>query len=104
MNALGYNLFYFISKKLGEIDFLIEYKGEILPIEIKSGSRLTQHSSLNNLINTYNIKEAFVFGDCNIKQIEKISYFPVYMLMYLKPYKLPEKLIYSIDFSDIGNH
>ena len=104
LKALGYNLFYFISKKLGEIDFLIEYNGEILPIEIKSGSRLTQHSALNNLINTYDIKEAFVFGDCNIKQIEKISYFPVYMLMFLMPYKLPEKLIYSIDLSDIGNH
>lgn len=104
LKALGYNLFYFISKKLGEIDFLIEYKGEILPIEIKSGSRLTQHSALNNLINSYDIKEAFVFGDCNFKQIEKISYFPVYMLMFLKPYKLPEKLIYSIDLSDIGKH
>ncbi len=104
LKSLGYNLFYFISKKLGEIDFLIEYKGEILPIEIKSGSRLTQHSALNNLIITYDIKEAFVFGDCNIKQTQKISYFPVYMLMFLMPYKLPEKLIYSIDFSNLEKH
>ena len=104
LRALGYNLFYFISKKLGEIDFLIEYMGEILPLEIKSGSRYTQHSALNNLLNTYNIKEAFVFGDCNINQNRKISYFPVYMLMFLKPYKLPEKLIYSIDLSGLVKH
>ena len=78
--------------------------GEILPLEIKSGRKYTQHSALNNLLNTYNIKEAFVFGDCNIKQNWKISYFPVYMLMFLKPYKFPEKLIYSIDFSELGKH
>lgn len=78
--------------------------GEILPVEIKSGRRYTQHSALNNLLNTYNIKEAFVFGDCNIEQNWKISYFPVYMLMFLNPYKLLEKLIYSIDLSGLVKH
>ena len=104
LKALGYNLYYFISKKLGEIDFLIEYNGDLLPIEIKSGARYTQHASLNNLMNTYCLKKAFVFGDCNINQIKGITYLPVYMLMFLKPYRLPEKLIYSIDLSNLEKH
>ena len=104
LKALGYNLYYFISKKLGEIDFLIEYNGNLLPIEIKSGARYTQHASLNNLMKTYTIKKAFVFGDCNVNQIKEITYLPVYMLMFLKPYKLPEKLLYSIDLSNLDKH
>ena len=104
LKALGYNLYYFISKKLGEIDFLIEYNGNLLPIEIKSGARYTQHASLNNLMKSYSIKKAFVFGDCNLNQIKEITYLPVYMLMFLKPYKLPEKLLYSIDLSNLEKH
>ena len=104
LKALGYNPYYFISKKLGEIDFLIEYNGDILPIEVKSGVRYAQHASLNKLIKTYSLKQAFVFGNCNINQNEEITYFPVYMLMSLKPYKLPDKLLYSIDLSDLEKH
>ena len=63
-----------------------------------------QHASLNNLLKTYSLKQAYVFGDCNIKQNQKITYFPVYMLMFLKPYKLPEKLFYSIDLSELEKH
>lgn len=59
----GFNdLFYYNSKKNGEVDFLITYKGNVLPIEIKSGKDYEKHSALNNLLNdNYEIKEAFVF-------------------------------------------
>ena len=53
---------------------------------------------------SYSIKKAFVFGDCNLNQIKEITYLPVYMLMFLKPYKLPEKLLYSIDLSNLEKH
>lgn len=104
LKAHGYNLYYYISKKLGEIDFLIEYDGKVLPIEIKSGMRYKQHSALDNLLKTYKLKEAVVLGDCNVLQEQEITYLPVYMLMFLKPYRLPEKLIYSIDLSELDKH
>ena len=34
LKAHGFELYYFQSKKQGELDFLIEYKGSILPIEV----------------------------------------------------------------------
>lgn len=59
--AHGFNekLFYYNSKKHGEIDFVIEYKNEVLPIEIKSGKpnqmMIYNHTALNNIINLYHI-------------------------------------------------
>lgn len=31
--------FIFLAKKQGEVDFLVTYKNEILPIEVKSGKK-----------------------------------------------------------------
>ena len=47
-NALGFDLYYYNNKKNGEIDFLLERNGELLPIEIKSGKDYNKHSALNN--------------------------------------------------------
>ena len=37
LTAHGYTLYYYNSKKFGELDFVIERGGRVLPIEIKSG-------------------------------------------------------------------
>ena len=37
LKAHGFELYYFNSKKQGELDFVIEYQGNVLPLEIKSG-------------------------------------------------------------------
>lgn len=34
---MNYDLFCFNSKKQGELDFVVEHQGEVLPIEVKSG-------------------------------------------------------------------
>jgi hypothetical protein len=34
----GFDLYYFSGKKQGELDFLVEHQGSVLPIEIKSGN------------------------------------------------------------------
>ena len=51
LKAHGFELYYFQSKKQGELDFLIEYKGSILPIEVKSGKTYTRHHALDNVMN-----------------------------------------------------
>lgn len=83
------NIFYYNSKKHGEVDFIVEYKNEILPMEIKSGKpnelRIYNHSALNKLIDLYSIEKAFVFGNCNIvKETEVITQFPIYMISFLE--------------------
>jgi len=88
--AHGFDLYYFNSKKQGEVDFLIEHNGEVLPIEIKSGKDYTKHAALLNIMNNkdYAIKEAYVFQNDNVCVKGKIVYYPIYMLMFVKRYEL----------------
>lgn len=74
--------YYFSSKKQGEVDFLLTYKGNVLPIEVKSGKDYQRHVALDNLLanKEYEIPEAFIFSDANIRVIGKKTYFPIYMI------------------------
>ena len=101
--AHGYKPYYFNSKKQGELDFLIEYHGEILPIEVKSGKGYTVHSALNNVLSNedYGIKQAFVFANCNVTINEKIVYYPIYFCMFLQEKDLILPKIPKVDFSQI---
>lgn len=87
LHAHGYALYYFNSKKQGELDFVIEHEGRVLPIEIKSGKNYKRHNALTNVMENadYAIKEAVVFASGNIEIQENTVYLPVYMLMYLRP-------------------
>lgn len=80
--------FYYISKKLGELDFVIEYNDEILPIEVKSGKDYDEHTALDNVMNMpdYGIKEAFVFSYKNVSTSKdgRTVYLPLYMIMFVK--------------------
>ena len=40
LKAHGFDLYYFQSKKQGELDFVIEQNGNIIPIEVKSGKHM----------------------------------------------------------------
>ena len=81
----GYKLFYYNTKKQGEVDLMIEYENEVLPIEIKSGKTYQRHSALNNLLEmeNYTVKQAIVFNNYNVEVKGKIVYYPIYMLMFL---------------------
>ena len=85
LNSHGFTynkLFYFSSKKQGEVDFLITYNGNILPIEVKSGKDYKRHVALDNLLRNkeYDIKEGFIFGDFNFSADNKKIYYPIYMI------------------------
>lgn len=83
LTAHGYrDLYYFSSKKKGEVDFILEYKGDVLPVEVKSGKDYKRHVALDNLLSNqnYDIKEAFVFSDANIETRGNKTYFPIYLI------------------------
>ena len=86
LKAHGFKLYYFNSKKTGELDFVIEYNGKILPLEVKSGKDYLRHSALNNVlrIENYSIDEAFVLSNFNVSVSDRIIYYPIYMLMFIK--------------------
>lgn len=85
----GYNnLYYFNNKKLGEIDFVIEDKGNLIPIEVKSGKDYTYHRALNNIMGSdFEITKAYVLSNENVHAQDKIIYLPIYMIMFFKKEK-----------------
>ena len=101
LKAHGYDLFYFNSKKQGELDFVIENQGHVLPIEIKSGKDYQSHSALNKVLSNaqYEIPQAAVFSNENLSQKGKIIYYPIYMLMFLQKQSELAEMIYRPDFS-----
>ncbi len=97
--AHGFNLYYFNSKKQGEVDFLIEQNGNVVPLEIKSGKDYTKHAALSNILSSdnYNIQRAYVFHNENVRVSEKVVYLPIYMLMFLEAGSTLSELIYRPD-------
>lgn len=85
--AHGHKLFYYDNRSKGEVDYLIDdYDSlSVVPIEVKSGKDYTVHSALNNFVqnDSYNIKKAFVVSnERNIKHNGKITYLPIYYIMF----------------------
>lgn len=104
LKAHGYELYYFNSKRQGELDFLVEHYGEVIPIEIKSGKDYTKHAALNNVLanETYHIPEAYVFHNGNVSTDGKITYYPIYMLMFVQKSRMMEEdLVYRIDLDGL---
>ena len=83
LKAHGFNnLYYFNNKKHGELDFLIEYEGDVLPIEIKSGKDYQTHSAMSYFCKN-KFSKGFVFSDYNFSVTNNIYYYPIYMLMFI---------------------
>jgi uncharacterized protein len=86
--AHGHKLFYYDNRQKGEVDYLIDdYDSlSVVPIEVKSGKDYSVHSALTNFTKNegYHIKKAFVLSNERvIKTKEKITYLPIYYVMFL---------------------
>ena len=102
LRAHGFDLYYYNSKKMGELDFVVEYQGNVLPIEVKSGKDYERHNALSNVMASaeYAIPEALVLCNGNVKVVDKVIYVPIYMLMFMeKEVKVDVK--YKVDLSDL---
>lgn len=87
LSAHGHDLYYFDSKKVGEVDFLINnYENtSILPIEIKSGNDQNNFRAIPKLVKEpYNLQKGYIFGNENgISSKSNLVTFPIYMIMFL---------------------
>ncbi len=87
--AHGYKLFYYDNRNKGEVDYLIDdYESlSAIPIEVKSGKDYTVHSALSAFVKNddYHIKKAFVVSnERTVKTKGKITYIPIYYIMFFK--------------------
>lgn len=103
LKAHGFKLYYYNSKKFGELDFVIEYQGKVLPIEVKSGKSYQRHSALSNImeISNYSIEEAFILSNYNVEVKGSLVYYPVYMLMFIKDDAITMPEVELDDLSDL---
>ena len=103
LQAHGFELYYFNSKKQGELDFIIEKGGHTLPIEVKSGKDYQRHNALSNVMSKadYGIPRALVFCNDNVSMSGNIVYMPIYMVAFLKKDVLGE-VIYDVNLKGIG--
>lgn len=85
LNSHGFDMFFYNSHKHGELDFLIERDLSVVPIEVKSGKDYKIHSALSNCVSNpeYEITEALVLSNYNIRVENRIRYLPVYMVMFI---------------------
>lgn len=87
LTAHGFKLFYYDNRNKGEVDYLIDDYDSLctVPIEVKSGKDYTVHSALNTFVKNedYHIKKAFVVSnERTVKQNGKITYIPIYYIMF----------------------
>ncbi|MBQ0026244.1 MAG: ATP-binding protein [Lachnospiraceae bacterium] len=86
--AHGHKLFYYDNRNKGEVDYLIDDYDSLsaVPIEVKSGKDYTVHSALSNFVKNddYHIEKAYVVSNARtIKTDGKITYMPIYYVMFL---------------------
>ena len=98
-----HNLYYFNSKKQGELDFVIEQDGQVVPIEVKSGKDYERHNALKNVMadEHYGIPRAYVLSNGNLAIKDNVMYLPIYMLMFIQKHPAVEKQIYHFDLSNL---
>lgn len=87
LKSHGFDLSYYKDRSIGELDFVVQTGGRVVPIEVKSGKQYKRHSALTKAIQTQNwgIERAVVLHEGNVESFEKVSYLPTYMTMFLKP-------------------
>lgn len=101
--AHGLEPYYYNNKKRGELDFVIELGGKVLPIEVKSGKDYDTHRALSNIMDCgeYELPEAIVFNNDNLRRESKIVYAPIYMVMFLERNNAAPTF-YKVDLSGLN--
>ncbi len=94
---------YFCKKKnIGEMDFVIEMSGRIVPIEVKSGKSYKTHKALDKFMNVsdYHLEKAYVFSVGNVEVDGRVIYLPIYMCYLLKEKKI-DPMIVDLDLTGL---
>ncbi len=98
----GITPYYYNNKRRGEVDFLITQGDKVMPLEVKSGKDYHSHAAINNLLADYPdyVKDPIVLCNGNVEVAGRISYLPLYMIMFIKPAE-SNIGIYKIDLSGL---
>lgn len=100
--AHGITPYYYNNKKRGELDFVIELNGRVVPIEVKSGKDYEVHRALSNIMDCgeYDLPEAIILTNDNLQVVNKFIYAPIYMTMFIERNN-DAPAFYKIDLSGL---
>ncbi|MDO4499652.1 MAG: ATP-binding protein [Erysipelotrichaceae bacterium] len=85
LNKQGYDLYFHRSEDSTiELDSLVRFKNEIIPIEVKA--KQGRHRSLSTAMETYRLERGLKFGNYNIGQSENVLTLPLFAISFLKKY------------------
>ena len=103
LKSNGFELHYFDSKKIGELDFVLQKGLNAVLVEIKSGNDFKKHQAINHALDTKQWKfgESIVFSKSNVEIDGKITYLPWYMIIFFNNKVGLNELIYTVDLSGL---
>lgn len=103
LKSNGFELRYFDSKKVGELDFVLQRGVSAEVVEIKSGSDYKKHLAMDHAVKTENWKfgNCIVFSKSNVEEENGILYLPWYMVIFYRQEVPQEQLIYKIDLNGL---
>ena len=95
LTANGFEPYFCKKKNIGELDFVIEMSGKVVPIEVKSGKTYKSHKALNNFMDVadYHMEKAYVFSVGNVEEVGRVIYLPIYMCYLLKEQKIGQMIV-----------
>lgn len=97
----GLSLYYFDSKKYGELDFVLQNGMSIDLLEIKSGNDFKKHRAMDNVssISAWSFKNKYIFCKGNVEVDDSCVYYPLYMIMFYRAVKPEGQMLHTIDIS-----
>lgn len=108
LTANGFPVLYYERAKHGEVDFVVQVGGRVIPIEAKSGRTFRAHASLDNVLRVkeWGLDFAYVFCRENVETAtfvpegrdEKctIAYMPWYFIAFVRPATPTEPYVVEI--------
>lgn len=104
LRSKGLDLYYYGTKKIGELDFVVQNGKAVDVLEIKHGADYRKHSALDRALQVQDwpFRQKIVFCKSNVFEEHGILYLPFYMIMFCAR-KEEKKLIWdplSPNFND----
>ncbi len=102
LTANGFEPYFCKKKNIGEMDFLVEMNGKVVPIEVKSGKAYKSHKALDNFMSVpdYHIDKAYVLSAANVEKEGAVTYLPIYMCYLLKEQRIG-RMIVDLDITGL---
>lgn len=103
LKANGFKLHYFDSKKIGELDFVLQKGLSVNLVEVKSGNEFKKHPALRNALEVeqWKFDEITVFSKSNVEEDGRITYLPWYMVIFFVNKPVNKELIHRLDLSGL---